>query len=359
MVELMIALVLSSIVVYAGISMFLASRGTASTTASVGAVTDTGRVALDFVADAVRGGGALQCNSANGGSAIASEPVKNIINPGASPLLLDYTQALAGFEAAGTGVGGTATVAATPISADPSVDDWSTFGGGALDAVLLDKVVKGSDVLAVRESLPQSTPAYTTVAYSPGGTSLTVANVENLQPSQYAVITNCAFATLFQIHTVNPVTNQITTDGPLDTGGGNLGWSFDQNSVINALDMTVFFVAPGRDTDSALYSYDEWTGQFEQLVPDVENMQVLYGIATAAQPNQVTSYVTADLVPNFNQVVSVQVALLVASPPGMRAVAQPAVAQTYDLLGTSVTAPIDERMRRVFVTTIAVENAAD
>jgi hypothetical protein len=88
-------------------------------------------------------------------------------------------------------------------------------------------------------------------------------------------------------------------------------------------------------------------------------MQVLYGIATSGQPNQVTSYVTAAEVPDFNQVVSVQVALLVASPPGVRAVAQPTVAPTYNLLNTTVTAPIDARLRRVFVTTIAVENAAD
>jgi Tfp pilus assembly protein PilW len=353
MVELMIAMVLSSIVVYAGISMFLASRGTASTTAAVGAVTDSGRVALDFIADTVRGGGALQCNSTNGNSLV---PLKNNINSGGDPLLLNYTNAFDGFEAAGTGVGGALSIGSGAVTADGAANDWSTSGGGALDALLIGRVVKGSDILAVRESVPESAPAYTTVNYNPGGTSLTVANVQTLQPQQYAVITNCAFATVFQINTVDSVTSTITTNGPLDTTG-DLGQTYDVNSMINALDMTVYFIAPGRDTDSALYSYDEWTGQFQQLVPDVENMQVLYGIATAAQPNQVTSYVTADLVPNFDQVISVQVALLVASPPGMRAVA-PAAQPPFNLLNTSVTAPADGRLRRVFVTTIAVENAS-
>src|SRR6185437_99229 len=151
LIELMIALVLSSIVVYAGISMFLASRGTASTTAAVGAVTDSGRVALDFIGDSVRGGGAMQCNAINAvrGQIInAATPLtlRSIMNAGATPLQLDYAHAFGGFEAAGTAPGGTPIMANTPIVADPAGSDWSTTGGGALDALLLNRVVKGSDV---------------------------------------------------------------------------------------------------------------------------------------------------------------------------------------------------------------------
>lgn len=360
LVELMIALVLSSIVVYAGISMFLASRGTASTTSAVGAVTDSGRVALDFIADSVRTSGAMQCNAVNNSSAPSGVSLTNNITNSAG-LALNYAEAMDGFEAAGTGVGGTFTVAGTPIAADGAGTDWSTSAGAPLDALLTGRVVQGNDVVAVRESIPSSAPAYLPIGSSyatgTGQVTLTVANVQNLQPLQYAVISNCAYATVFQINNVDPVAETITTNGPLDSSA-DLGQSFVQGAVINAVDMTAYFIAPGRDTDSALYSYDEWTGQFAQLVPDVENMQVLYGIASGS-PGQVGSYVTADHVPDFNSVVSVQVALLVASPPGVRAVAQPAVAQTYSLLGTTVTAPIDARMRRVFVTTIAVENAAD
>jgi type IV pilus assembly protein PilW len=221
-------------------------------------------------------------------------------------------------------------------------------------------VVKGSDVIAVREAVPQNSAAYTMAPYTTGvgQIALTVNAVGNLQPLQYAVISDCAFSTVFQINSVNAATQTITTNAPLNSGGGDLQWDYQQGSAINAVDMTVYFIAPGRDTDSALYSYDEWTGQFQQLVPDVENMQVLYGVAQTA-PNQVTNYVTADAVQDFNQVVSVQVALLVASPPGSVAVAQPSAAPTYNLLGTTVTAPIDGRLRKVFQTTIGVENAAE
>ena len=365
MIEMLIAMVLSSIVVYAGISMFLASRGTASTTAAVGAVTDSGRVALDFIGDSVRGGGAMQCNAINAvrGQIInAATPLtlRSIMNAGATPLQLDYAHAFGGFEAAGTAPGGTPIMANTPIVADPAGSDWSTTGGGALDALLLNRVVKGSDVLAVRESAAQNAAVYTMAPYTSGSgqVAITVNDVGNLQPLQYAVISNCAFSTVFQINTVSAATQTITTNGPLDTGSGDLQWDYQEGSAINGVDMTVYFIAPGRDTDSALFSYDEWTGQFQQLVPDVENMQLLYGVAQSL-PNQVTNYVTADQVQDFNQVVSVQVALLIASPPGTRAVAQPPAAPTFNLLGTLVSAPLDERMRKVFQTTIGVQNAAD
>jgi type IV pilus assembly protein PilW len=363
MIEMMIAIVLSSIVAYAGISMFIASSGTASTSSGVGAVSDSGRVALDFIGDSVRSGGAMQCNAINGvHGAIypTATSVANILNVGGTPLQLNYAESFGGFEAAGTGTAGAATVAAAPVAADPSGADWATSGGANLDGLLINQVIKGSDVLAVRESVPQDTPAYTVNEYvgNAGVTTLPVYSVGSLQPLEYAVLSDCAYSTVFQINTVDPVAGTITTNGPLDTGGGDLRWSFLPNSAITPVDMTVYFIGAGRDTDSSLYSYDEWTGQFQELVPDVENMQILYGVAQTA-PDQVTNYVTADHVVDFNQVVSVKVALLVASPPGTRAVAQPAAALTYNLLGTTVTAPIDTRLRRVFQTTIAVENATD
>jgi hypothetical protein len=65
--------------------------------------------------------------------------------------------------------------------------------------------------------------------------------------------------------------------------------------------------------------------------------------------------VTADQVADFSSVVSLQIAVLVASPPA--SVPAPATAPTFDLLGTTVTAPKDTRMRRVFEKTIGLRDA--
>jgi type IV pilus assembly protein PilW len=89
------------------------------------------------------------------------------------------------------------------------------------------------------------------------------------------------------------------------------------------------------------------------LVPDIEAMQVLYGLDTNSTQT-VSEYVTADQVPDFNTVMSVKVAVLAASAPGS---GKTAVANTFNLLGTTVTAPLDTRVRHVFEQTIAVRNA--
>ena len=89
-------------------------------------------------------------------------------------------------------------------------------------------------------------------------------------------------------------------------------------------------------------------------MPDIEAMQILYGLdATGAQ--NASQYVTADLVPDFSSVMSVQVALLAAGPPG--SATMPPAAINYNLFGTLVTAPIDTRARQVFQVTIAARNA--
>ena len=92
----------------------------------------------------------------------------------------------------------------------------------------------------------------------------------------------------------------------------------------------MFYIGVGADGDGALYKYETNGGVFgdgysvnEELVPDVENMQILYGVETgASQTTQtVAQYVTANNVAttsitgDFNGVISVQIALLVASPP--------------------------------------------
>jgi hypothetical protein len=320
-------------------------------------VTDNGRVAMDMISESVRSGGAMACNGTN---SLRSSPVSpNLIHHSSllpkNGLLLDYVDAFSGFEAAGTSpLGGTAAISTTPAT-DGAGTDWAGPGGVALDALLLGKVVQGNDVLAVRQSDTQNPPVYTTQPYTAGAV-LHINQAGNLQPLQYAVISECSVSIVFQINNVDPVGLQITTNGPLD-GGGALGMKFDPRALISAVDMRAYYIAPGRDGDSALFDYDEWTGAFQELVPDIENMQVLYGVTTSASSDQVTEYVTADQVVDFNQVAAVKVALLAASAPGAVAAPQPPAAPVYQLLDTSVTAPLDARLRKVFETTIAVRNA--
>jgi type IV pilus assembly protein PilW len=90
-----------------------------------------------------------------------------------------------------------------------------------------------------------------------------------------------------------------------------------------------------------------------ELVPNIEAMQVLYGV-DSNQTQTVGQWLTADQVTDFTTVMSVQIAVLAAGPIGSSSL--PTAVKQYNLLGTLVNAPLDTRLRQIFSVTVAVRN---
>lgn len=369
LIELMVALTLGLIVTSAVIATFVGVHSASKDTAGVAELADNGRVALDILQQAVRSAGYMACDST----------LRQAVAFGGAPpadLQHDFTEALAGYEAApggnGTGPGTTLALASAPAG-DSTVSDWTTSAGlgNALDASAVSTPsalpISGSDVIAVHTTYSQVSPVYTTA--QSGANTVDVQNTTGLAANEYAIVSNCANSVVDQIQNVAGGT--VTFDQ-------TLGQNFDAGSQVAVADTIVFYIGKGSDGDGALYSYSlAGTTSFQtpaEVVPDVENMQILYGVDTGGG-FAATEYVTADQVaaaaaanPNcpaiagagavdFNCVISVKIALLVASP--LYATPAPATAPTYDLLGTVVTAPIDTRLRRVFETTISLRDTTN
>lgn len=363
MVELMVAVTLALFVSIAVISVFVGSRSAYQATSGTAALTDGGRFALDFIENSVRNAGFMACSR--------SVSQTSLLNPGGDALLFNFGEALGGFEAAGTSplAGGTYSIGAwntaNPVTPDGNAGDWIPV----LDPALVGMVVQGSDVLAVRSTLQNTQPVYVT-SIKDVAPSFTVTAPGGLMAGEFAVISDCADSLAMMMTAVTPTgTNaQIAHNagvGPAANSSASfLPMSFQVGSQVTAVDTTVYYIGRGQDGDGALFGADLYdftqTPPFQgnlqpkELVPDIEAMQVLYGLDTSGTQT-VGEYVTADQVPDFNQVMSVKVAVLAASNPG--AVKPPATAPTYQLLGTMVTAPIDSRVRQVFEVTIAVRNA--
>ena len=92
------------------------------------------------------------------------------------------------------------------------------------------------------------------------------------------------------------------------------------------------------------------------LIAGVENLQIEYGVDTDLFPadNIPNTYRAANTVGNWDNVVAVRLAILIA---GQTQVRDQASAETYQLLSTSYTAPSDRLHRRVFTTTIGLRNS--
>jgi type IV pilus assembly protein PilW len=377
LVEMMVAVTLALVVTAAVLAVFVASRSSFTATAGTAALADGGRFALDFIQNSVRSGGYMACNT--------TQRQLSILAAAPSPLYANFTQALGGFEANNTKPGNAYTIqgpasSSSPVVADSSAPDWLSPTGvvpAGLDPALIGiappagaaapigQIIKNNDVLVVYSSLRNTTPAYVT-AITGGASTFTVVQ-GNLATGELAVISDCAKSAVMWISNYSAGTGTVTlgAGGWPNNATASFPVSFEVGSQVTPVDATVYYIGVGSDGDGALFSYDlNGSGTFtaSELVPDIEAMQVLYGLDTTGTQT-VSEYVTADQViapaanppTNFNNVMSVKVALLAASQPQAVPIR---AASTYTLLGTTVTAPADTRARQVFELTIGLRNLA-
>jgi type IV pilus assembly protein PilW len=349
MVELMVAIVLALLLTGAVISVFIGSRSAYEATAGVGDMADSGRFALNLIGQSVRSAGNLACNSAMSATSSPLLPVTDINT--------NFAQAITGFEANGTGNGAALALPAAPVVGAAS--NWTPNLDAAVTGATAGPVglpVQGSDVLVVRSSVARVAPVYTVADAAPGAVNVSVTQLPGppapaMAVLQYAAIADCTKSVIFQVAAIaNGTPANVSLNGALPVG-------FSAGALVAPLTTTIYYIGVGSDGDSALFRLELPSGGTQELVPDVENMQLLYGI-DAAGTQTAGAYVTADQVGTSN-VVSIQVALLVASPPGNK----PAAARPpLDMIGTPparVTVPRDNRSRKVFSATINLRNAVN
>jgi len=352
MVELMVAITLGLLLTGAVISVFVGSRAAYQATAGVGDMADSGRFALDLIGESVRGAGNLACNSAM--SATSQHVIPTVVS-----FINNFGQGIEGFEAINTGPNAGVALPANPVVG--AANNWNPNLDAAMMAAIpgpfappVASPVQGSDVLVVRSSVPRVAPVYTTADVSPGAVSLPVTpEPVALFLNQYAAIADCTKSVIFPVGALVPAGG-----GNVTVNAGLPGVGFSAGAVVAPLTTTIYYIGVGSDGDASLWRLEQLNGPGfgapEELVPDIENMQVLYGIDPAGTQTA-AAYVTADQVAG-NNVVSIRVALLVASPPSNKPPAAPAA---YNMAGTQVTVPWDYRRRQVFYATINLRDAVN
>jgi len=364
LIEFMVAITLALIVTAAVISVFVGSRSASQATSGLAALSDSGRFALNYIENSVRDSGYMACSAAD-------HTISNL-NPEASDLYyapgpLGLFQPLGGYEAAGTSPGNSYTLSTTAGvlgNWNPSLDAaFSTLPSAGMGAPIVN-----NDVLVTRSSATTNQAVYVTAV---GTDNFTTTGTGGLVSGQVAIISDCAKAVIFQVSNVSGSSPGAIIEHDIGGSPGNKtaafpSWiTFSAGAQVTPLQTTVYYIGVGADLDGALFaatvapnnSLSASTAPTSpiELAPDIEAMQVLYGVSTTPYAQTASEYVTADQVPDFTQVMSVQVALLAAGPAGSAAL--PTSATTYNLFGTLVTPPIDTRLRQVFEVTIAARNA--
>lgn len=329
LVELMIGIAIGLVITAAMGYLYSNSRQTYRVHENIARMQENGRYALDTISREVRMAGYWGC----AGQTIA-QPV-NTIN-GVTDYLYKFDVPVEGHEATGT-------------------NTWAP----ALDAGITN-VVSGTDVLTLRGTFGQGI----TVTAHPGGSppgsaDLKVTTGSGLSIGDIVLVSDCVNAAVFQITNFNSTGGgqNVEHDPDIGTPGNstkNLGKEYTGGEIMR-ISTKVFYIRQNPAGRPALYVMDN--GLAEELVENVENMQITYGVDTDNN-REVNSYVAADAVANWNQVRAVRVRLLLVSPDnGVSANNQ--VYRFRDINGDGAIdaeTAADRRLRFVYATTIGIRN---
>ncbi|MGA8277364.1 MAG: PilW family protein [Rhodanobacteraceae bacterium] len=390
LIELMVALAISTLVALGIVQIFSASRMTYQVQEGLSRVQESGRYAVQTLWRDLRMVGYMGCGSDNERDTQTS-----------------FVNHLAAWSA--TVPGGDAV--------DPKYRFQRPIEAFAADSLPADltalglNVVADTDVLVLRTVSEEAVPVVS-IARSADNYGLDVAvasSVSDVFPSVagntivYA-LESCRSADVF-------VGNLAGTDvavagyaglniylDPTVTdcnAGGNCPWDFrvsnvflnapvsaggagtnQLNAELHRAEYTVLYVAPNTDNIPSLYSRrlkrddTALATTSDELAEGVENMQLRFGVDTD-NDGQANLYLkaadvaagaatSAALDANWRQVVSVRVGLLVRSVDraGVPATRSDGTTRTYQVLDTPVTPadPNDGVMRQVYETTIALRN---
>ncbi len=352
LIELMIAMLVGLILIGGVLSIFISSRQSYGVNSGVARIQESGRFALSFITKPVRMAGYMGCGLSS------SNFANDLKSPANTDLAFNFKDGIVGFEYTGTAPGNTYNIASDQPSPTVGTGNWSP----SLDASLQNLVIPGTDVMVLRISQIGDIAGYVDPGQPPNGAQFWVTANPGIQAGDLMVISNCVNTIVVQASQVNGVGNGhivVNTGNTYQPGNAVAGIPDTMvGASVMSVGSVVFYIGQGADGSPALFEAITDTNNAngflsQELVPGVENMQILYGVDTTG--SQVPSqYVTANNVANWDQVVSVRVSLLMRSETG--AVPIPSAAQPFTLDDTTINAPLDTRLRQVFTTTIGLRN---
>jgi type IV pilus assembly protein PilW len=286
LIEMMVSIAIGLVVVGAVTYTYVGSKGSYRGNESMARVQEAGRFALDSITRDVRRAGALGCGSL--ASITPGQPVSITV---AAPVTLTVgpANAIQGF-ALGSG--------------------WTAPAG--VPTYFAGDVVQ----LQVATGVPARV---TTTPDTTGGTIAiadnTVNGAVNFKAGDYALLANCSAATVLAIATspgaVKPATLGFANGGTVPAIASSPGvFAATTYPTLQHFDQVTYYVGTvPLSTRSALYRYSAQTGQAEEVVENIEDMDVVYGVDTFGT-NTAGTFVHATGVADWTKVVSVRISLV-------------------------------------------------
>lgn len=330
LVELMVAMAISLLLLGGVIAIFVSSRSSYETTDSLSRIQENGRFALDTIIGDIRAAGFGGCARAPKyvGTSLAS----------ATDLKWNFMDApVRGFQFVSAG------------SYSPAITSTD-----------IPSAAVSSDVLVIRRPEPESQPLRLQADMASSTADFTVPNTTSsgLDANDIALAYSCEAQAYFQVRTFSGGTITHAVGGGSSTAPGNasadVNYTFRTNAEIVPMQTIIYYIRASSTGPAGATSLWRRIGANtpEELVEGVEQMQLRFGVDTNGDEVVDGNYVTANSVADWNDVRSVEVALLVRSINEYGDQDQ----EAYQLLDVTVAAANDRRMREVFMATASLRN---
>lgn len=310
LVELMIAMTIG-LVLLGGIGyLYIGSRGAFRTTDNLSRMQENARYALDMMSRDIRMAGYVGCGN------MASIKVNTIANPPVPPMTIG--NALIGYNS----------------------------GAGWTNPSTITRVA-GPDVLSIMGAF--SNGINLTGNLAPQNANVQInGNPDNFQAGDVLVITNCVNADVVKATNVaNGSGTTITIAHSNSSNTGNRIGVYGPDAFVMRMNQYSYFIGTNPAGNPALYRVG-LSGNAEELVENVQDMQFNYGLDTNAD-GAVDSF--SKTPGNWAQVVSVTMSLLMRSPDNnLSTSAQPI---TFNNVAYNAA---DRRLYQVYSATVGVRN---
>lgn len=324
LIEIMVALALSAILLSGVAALFVEMRHSSRVERSLGEIQSGGRYSILQMARELRMAGYYGCN-------VSGTVINTLTDPSAYAFAFDTPVEGHDFASAGTW---NPALPTTISSLSPPPDD-------------------NSDILTIRSISPDSTNITAHPGGSPpGSAALIVGDITDLQQFDIVLAMACPNAAAFQITNSNFSAVGLVHNTGLGTPGNatsNLQSNFTGGQLAKISTKT-YFVRTDASGVPGLWMVEANNAPVE-LVSGVEALRVQYGEDTDGD-GLADTYVDADAVGDWSDVMSVSLALLVrASQENITtAGGQQSIAFEGANYGT------DGRLRKIFRNTVALRN---
>lgn len=334
LVELMVAMTISLILLSGVLAVVYSSKVAYRQNERVARLQENGRAAVTLMLQDMRAGGFHGCTR--------TVPFTNTLNNG-STLLWNFAAPVEGFDFTSAGT-------------------WTP----AADAAIVSPR-DGSDIIAVRTVRPGRPLMTTTAGMAATTSNITVAKntADTLPVGTPLMISDCSAGAVFGISlavgtgataNLNHAVGGAVAGGP-GNASADVGVQFKVGAQVVPVDTVIYYIRDSATVRNGVSNPALWriigAGTPQELIEGIEAFQVLYGQDTDGD-RLVNTYVSADAVTNWNNIISVTFSMLIRSvEPNSSEID----ARTYTLLPGVTFGPANDRYERTqYTTTVTLRN---